>query len=97
MKKRLLKAIENTSELRALFVLCVLLALRAWRVIPNLRPNQLAIPAALSLIITLIIAASSPGRFIVIFPTGLFIVMAIFMFPMLQKPPRPTAHWLKDE
>ncbi len=95
MKKRFIEAVKNTTEARALLVLGVLLTIRAWRSIPKLRPMHLALPATLALITTLIIAAYTPLKFLLIFSTGLFIVLAIVMFPMLRQPPKPTAHWIK--
>lgn len=97
MKKQFTEAVKSSTEFRALFVLGVLLILRAWRSIPKLRPMQLALPATLTLIITFIISAYSPFKFILIFSTGLFIVLAVFMFPMLRQPPKPTAHWIKAD
>lgn len=95
MKQRFEKAVIESSELRALVVLGVLFCLRVWRAIPNLRPYHLAIPATLASIFTLVIAASSPLKFFVVFLTGLFIVLAIFMFPMLRQPSKPSAHWIR--
>jgi hypothetical protein len=94
MKKRLIEAVKDASEFRALLVLIVLLSLRAWRAIPKLRPIHLAIPATLVLVTTLILAALSPSKYIITFSIGLFIVLAIFMFPMLRQPQKPTAHWV---
>lgn len=97
MKKQFIQAFKNTNEARALLVLVVLLSLRAWRTIPKLRPTHLAIPATLALITTLVIAAYTPLKFLFIFSTGLFIVLALVMFPMLRQPPKPTAHWVKAD
>lgn len=95
MKKQFTEAVKNSTELCALLALGLLLCLRAWRVIPKLRPVHLALPATLALITTLIIAAYTPLKFLTIFFTGLFIVLAVFMFPMLRQPPKPSAHWIK--
>lgn len=95
MRQRFEKAVIESSEIKALITLGVLLCLRAWRMIPKLRPNHLAIPATLSIILTITFAAYTPMKFLFIFSTGLFIVLAIFMFPMLRQPPKPTAHWVK--
>lgn len=95
MRQRLEEAIKNSSEARAYFVFGVLLILRAWRAIPKLRPIHLILPATIALISILIIAAYTPLKFLFIFSTGLFIVLAIVMFPMLRQPSKPTAHWVK--
>lgn len=95
MKKRFEKAVIQTTELQALLALGLLLCLRAWRAIPKLRPDHLAIPATLAIILTLVIAASSPLKFFLIFFTGLFITLAIIMLPMLRQPSKPSAHWIR--
>lgn len=92
MKKRFEKAVIESSEIKALLALGLLLCLRAWRNIPKLRPVQLAIPSTLAMILTLTIAAFSPTKFFLVFFTGLFITLAIFMFPMLRQPSKPSAH-----
>lgn len=97
MKKQFENAVIASSEFRALLTLGVLLFLRVWRLIPSLRPIHLAIPSTLALISTLIIAAYTPLKFLLIFSTGLFIVLAIVMFPMLRQPPKPTAHWVRAD
>lgn len=95
MKKRFQKSLEHASEARALFVLLVVLALRARRVIPTLRPMQLLIPATLMQIAVLMIAAFFPHNFILIFAVGNFIVVGIVLFPFLALQPKPSAHWVK--
>ena len=94
MKNQFTQAVKNTTEARALLVLAVLLTIRAWRTIPKLRPMHLALPATLALITTIVIAAYTPLKFLLIFSTGLFIVLAVFMFPMLRQPAKQTAHWV---
>lgn len=95
MKQRFDKAVIEASEIRVLLALGVLLFLRAWRAVPKLRPAHLAVPATLAIIFTLVIAASSPLKFFIIFFTGLFITLAVFMFPMLRQSPKPSAHWIR--
>lgn len=97
MKDHFTQAVKRTTETKALLVLIVLLILRAWRTIPKLRPIHLALPATIALITTLIISAYTPYKFLLIFSTGLFIVLAIVMFPMLRQPPKPTAHWIRAD
>jgi len=97
MKKQFTEAVKSSTEFRALLALILLVSLRAWRSIPKLRPIHLALPATLALITTIIIAAYTPLKFLLIFSTGLFIVLAIVMFPMLRQPPKPTAHWVKAD
>lgn len=65
--------------------------------IPSLRPIQLVIPATVAQIVAFILAALLPGKFFIIFLTGLFIVIGVFMFPMLRQPQKQTAHWVKGD
>jgi len=97
MRKQFTEAVKSSTDFRALLALGLLLYIRAWRSIPKLRPIHLALPATLALITTIIIAAYTPLKFLLIFSTGLFIVLAITMFPMLRQPPKPTAHWVKAD
>jgi hypothetical protein len=94
VKSRLYKALEETSELRVFFVLLVILALRAWRIIPTLRPQQIIIPATLLQIFILVIAACFSQHFISTVAIGNFIVVGIALLPMTF--PRPIkAHWVR--
>lgn len=95
MKKRFKNAVVASSELKALLILGLLLCIRAWRTIPHLRPRHLVMPASFAIITVFIIAALSPQKFMLIFSTGIFIVLAVAMFPMLHQQPKPTAHWVK--
>lgn len=86
MKKQFRDAVERSTELRAIFVLGVVLVLRAWRALPHLRPQQLLFPITFMQLIVFIIAALEPTRFFYVFAIGNFVVVGIGIFPMtLQK------------
>lgn len=95
MKERFKKAVTETTEFRALFILGLVLFLRAWRAIPSLKPVQLLIPATVVQVIILTASALFSNHFITVFAIGNFIVVGIFLFPILRQPPKPKAHWLK--
>ena len=96
MKRRFNKALELSSELRAFLVLLVVIAMRARRAIPTLRPIQLLIPATLMQITVLMIAAFFPYNFIVIFAVGNFIVVGIVLIPFLMLQPKSNIHLGED-
>lgn len=97
MKQQFKKAVIETTELRALFILGLVLCLRAWHAIPSLRPTQLIIPATIAQVILLTASVLFSKNFIAINAIGNFIIVGIFLFPILRQPPKPTAHWLKLE
>lgn len=96
MKRRFDKSLEQATEVRALFVLLVVMYLRARRAIPTLRPIQLLIPATMMQIAVLIFAAFFPNNFIVIFAVGNFIVVGIVLLPFLMYPKNSHIHLGED-
>ncbi len=97
MKSRFNRSLEQATEVRALFVLLVIMFLRARRIIPTLRPIQLLIPATMMQIAVLMIAAFFPHNFIVIFAVGNLLVVGIVLVPFLLLQPKPTVHWVKSK
>lgn len=95
MEKRFYRAVEEASELRALFVLLVVYALKIYRIIPTLRPTQLLIPATISQIIIFMIAALRIENFISTIAIGNLIIVAIAIFPSTFQQPALKAHWVK--
>lgn len=94
MNRRLYDAVAQTSEARALFVLLVVLSLRAWRSIPHLRPVHLLIPLSLAQIILFVITALHPHNFLYTFSAGCFFIALFSLLPITV--PRPLkAHWVK--
>jgi hypothetical protein len=86
MKKQFEKAVIESTEIRALFVLGVVLVLRAWRALPHLRPHQLLFPITFMQIIVFVISALDPTQFLQTFAVGNLVIVAIGVFPMtLQK------------
>lgn len=81
MKERFKKAVLETTELRALLILGLLLCLRAWRAIPKLRPTQLLLPATLLQMIVFVIAALNKENFLIILAIGNFIIVGLAMLP----------------
>lgn len=94
MNRRLYDAVEQASEFRAFIVLMVVLSLRAWRTIPNLRPVHLLVPLSISQIILFVITASDPRTFLFMFFAG-NIVIAWFAILPLSFPKPIKAHWVK--
>jgi len=97
MKKQFEKAVHASSEVRALFVLLVIMALRVWRFIPTLRPQHLLVPASLLQMIVFVIAALNPHKFISIASIGFFIVVGFALIPSTFQRPKstPTVHWVQ--
>lgn len=91
MKNRLLDAVKNSTEIRALIVLIVLLILRAWRAIPHLRPTQLLVPASLMQMLVFITAAINEENFILNLAIGNFIVVGLALLPMTFAKPNKSA------
>lgn len=88
------KAVIETTETRALFLLLFVLCLRAWRAIPNIRPIQLLFPATISQITVFIIAAFNTDKFLYIVAIGNLLILSIVLFPAtLQR--NPKFHWVK--
>ncbi len=85
MHHRLYNALRRSSEMRALFVLGIVIVLRAWRVIPTLRPHQMMMPAALMQIIVLVLAGLTE-HFIFGFVIGNFVIVAFLMLPLMLRP-----------
>lgn len=96
MRHRLHDALHHSSEIRALFVLIVLIALRAWRKVLTLRPYQMAMPAALLQIIIFVLAALTE-HFILGFAVGNFMIAALIMLPVMLKPAEVKVHWVRPE
>ena len=96
MKKRFEKAVLESSEIRVLFVLLVVLGLRVWRIIPTLRPQHLLVPASLLQMIVFVIAALNPHKFIPIASIGFFVVVGFALIPSTFQRPRTTAHRIKN-
>jgi hypothetical protein len=83
MNRRLQETVSKTTETRAVFVLLVVLVLRAWRTIPSLRPIDLVFPATLAQILIFIVASLWPQQFIFILAIGNFIIVLFAMFPVM--------------
>lgn len=98
MKNRFYKAVEQASETRALFVLLVVLTLRAWRAIPNLRPHHLLVPITLTQIILFIFTAiTTPHLLIQNIAIGNLLIVGIANIPTLFQRPKPKFHWVNNE
>ena len=97
MRKRFKEQVEQASELRALFVLIVIYALRARRIIPTLRPHQLLIPATILQIIIFIVAITTTENFILTIAVGNLIVVALAIYPSTFQQPKQPVHWVKHE
>lgn len=94
MNRRLYDAVEQASEVHALFVLMVVLILRAWRTIPTLRPVQLLFPLSIAQITLFVITALDPQKFLYLFSAGSFVIAWFALLPLYF--PRPLkAHWVK--
>lgn len=94
MNRRFYDAVEQASEFRAFIVLMVVLSIRAWRAIPNLRPVHLLFPLSISQIILFIVTASDPQTFLFMFSAGNFVIAWFAILP-LSFPKPITAHWVR--
>lgn len=94
MKKQYEKAVLDASQSRVLFVLLIVLTLRAWRAIPTLRPIQLLLPATVSQISVFVIALMNMDKFIYVVVIGNLIILGIAIFPSIFQP-KLKAHWVK--
>lgn len=90
MRRRFRETVERSTELRALFVLGVVLILRAWRSIPYLRPTQLLVPATLMQIVIFVTAAIKEKDFLLNLAIGNLIVVGLALMPMTLAKPKPT-------
>lgn len=97
MKNRFHSAIIDASETRAMFVLMVVIFLRAKRIIPTLRPHHLLIPATTLQIIVFVFAALHPEHFIPTLAIGNFIIVGIAILPSTFQHPKPSVHWVKTQ
>lgn len=97
MRRRLHNALRDSSEMRALFVLIIVFALRAWRRIPSLRPHQMIMPAAILQVIVFLFAALTPGHLIIKFIASNFIIAAALMLPLTLQPAKVKVHWVKPQ
>lgn len=95
MKQRFEKAVIETTDLQALLALGLLLCLRAWRAIPKLRPIHLILPATITQVVFLGIAVFNIHKLFFIYSIGIFVLIAVFMFPMLRQQSKPSAHWVR--
>ena len=94
MKSRFYKSLEQASEFRTLFVLLVVLALRARRIIPTLRPHHLLIPAVITQIIIFSLAALHPDTLFITATIGNLIIVGIAIYPSTTKRSF-KAHWVR--
>lgn len=97
MKKRFRDAVEQSTEIHALFVLGVVLFLRAWRAIPTLRPHQILIPATISQITVFIISVFNIEQFIIINAIGNMLIVGIALFPSTFQKQKSAIHWVKSD
>lgn len=90
MNRKLRNAIFKASNLRTIIVLAVVVLLRAWRIIPTLKPIQLVIPITLLQIIVFVVAAFHVNNFIMIVGIGNIAIVGLAMFPStFQKTKEP--------
>lgn len=97
MKQRFEKAVLESTELKALLALGLLLCLRAWRAIPHLHPIQILVPATLLQMIVFIVAALNRDNLFFILAIGNFIVVGLALFPMTLAKPKPSVDQVKIE
>lgn len=97
MRRRLHNALRHSSEMRALFVLIIVVILRTWRRIPTLRPHRMIMPAALLQVVVFLLAAFTPEQFVLKFAAGNFIIAAALMLPLTLRPAEVRVHWVRSQ
>ncbi len=70
---------------------------RAWRKFPTLRPRQMIMPAALLQVVVFLLAAVTPGHFLIKFAASNFIIAAGLMLPLTLQPDKGRVHWVRPQ
>ena len=95
MKKRFNQALEQATIFHTLYVLLVVIYLRARHALPNLRLRHLLFPAVFAQIIVFFFAIQFPA-FLFFSAIGNLIIAGIAFYPStIQRPLPIRAHWVK--